>query len=126
MIQQESLLKIIDNSGAKLAKCIKVPNGFRRRYASLGDVVIVSIQQLRNKSKSTSKVSKGGVFRAVVLRVKKLYKSKDGSCFSLGENAAVLVSKQGTPIGTRILGPIPKILKKKKFMKFVSLCVGLV
>lgn len=126
MIQQESLLKIIDNSGAKLVKCIKIPNGFKRRYASLGDIVVVSIKQLRNKSKSTSKVLKGGVFQAIILRIKKFYKRKDGSCFSLGENAAILISKQGNPIGTRILGPVPKILKKKKFMKLISLSAGIV
>nr|BBC77724.1 ribosomal protein L14 [Nitzschia sp. NIES-3576] len=126
MIQQESILKVVDNSGAKTVKCIKVLGGFKRRYANLGDLIVVSVQQLRNKSKSTSKVLKGGVFRALVVRTKKQCKKKDGSLFLLEENAAVLINKQGNPIGTRILGPIPKSLKKKKFMKFISLSVGLI
>jgi large subunit ribosomal protein L14 len=126
MIQQETILKVADNSGAKTVKCIKVLGGFKKRYANLGDVIIVSVRQLRNKSKKTSKVLKGGVFRALVIRTKNKYKKKDGSLFSLQENSVVLINKQGNPIGTRILGPIPKILKKKKFMKLVSLCVGLI
>lgn len=126
MIQQQTILKVADNSGAKTVKCIKVLGGFKKRYAKLGDIVVVSVQQLRNKSKKTSKVSKGEVFRALVVRTKKKYRKKDGSSFFLQENAVALINKQGSPIGTRILGPIPKILKKTKFMKFVSLSIGLV
>ena len=126
MIQQESILKVADNSGAKTVKCIKVLGGFKKRYANLGDIIVISVQQLRNKSKKTSKVLKGGVFRALVIRTKNQYKKKDGSSFLVQENAVVLINKQGNPIGTRILGPIPKLLKKKKFMKFVSLSVGLI
>jgi large subunit ribosomal protein L14 len=126
MIQQETILKVADNSGAKTVKCIKVLGGFKKRYANLGDIIVISVQQLRNKSKSTSKVLKGGVFRALILRTKKCYKKRDGSVFWLKENAVALINKQGNPIGTRILGPVPKILKKKKFMKFVSLSVGLI
>jgi large subunit ribosomal protein L14 len=126
MIQQESILKVVDNSGAKTVKCIKVLGGFKKRYAGLGDIIVVSVQQLRNKSKKTSKVLKGGVFRALVVRTKNVFNKKDGSSFFLQENSAVLINKQGNPIGTRILGPIPKLLKKKKFLKFVSLSVGLV
>ena len=126
MIQQETILKVADNSGAKLVKCIKVLGGFKKRYAYLGDIIVVSVQQLRNKSRSTSKVLKGGVFRALVVRTRKRYKKRDGSVFLLEENAVALINKQGNPIGTRILGPIPKVLKKKKFMKFVSLSVGVI
>jgi len=126
MIQQQTILKVADNSGAKTVKCIKVLGGFKKRYAKLGDIVVVSVQQLRNKSKKTSKVSKGEVFRALVVQTKKKYKKKDGSSFFLQENAVALINKQGNPIGTRILGPIPKILKKIKFMKFVSLSIGLI
>jgi len=126
MIQQQTILKVADNSGAKTVKCIKVLGGFKKRYAKLGDIVVVSVQQLRNKSKKTSKVSKGEVFRALVVRTKKSYKKKDGSSFFLQENAVALINKQGNPIGTRILGPIPKVLKKTKFMKFVSLSIGLI
>lgn len=126
MIQQQSILKVADNSGAKTVRCIKVLGGFKKRYAKQGDIVVVSVQQLRNKSKKTSKVSKGDVFRALVIKTKKQYKKKDGSSFLLQENAVALINKQGNPIGTRILGPIPKVLKKKKFMKFVSLSLGLI
>jgi len=114
MIQQQTILKVADNSGAKTVKCIKVLGGFKKRYARLGDIIVVSVQQLRNKSKKTSKVLKGGVFRALVVRTKTQYKKKDGSSFSLNENSVTLINKQGNPIGTRILGPIPKTLKKKK------------
>lgn len=126
MIQQQTILKVADNSGAKTVKCIKVLGGFKKRYAKLGDIIVVSVQQLRNKSKKTSKVSKGEVFRALVVRTKKKYKKKDGSSFFLQENAIALINKQGNPVGTRILGPLPKILKKTKFMKFVSLSIGLI
>jgi large subunit ribosomal protein L14 len=126
MIQQESILKVADNSGAKTVKCIKVLGGFKKRYANLGDIIVVSVQQLRNKSKKTSKVLKGGVFRALVLRTKNQYKKKDGLCYLLQENSVALINKQGNPIGTRILGPVPKLLKKKKFLKFVSISVGLI
>lgn len=126
MIQQESILKVVDNSGAKTVKCIKVLGGFQKRYAKLGGIIVVSVQKLRNKSKKTSKVLKGGVFRALIIRIKNRYKRKDGLRYLLQENSVVLINKQGNPIGTRILGPVPKILKKKKFLKFVSLSVGLI
>jgi len=126
MIQQQTILKVADNSGAKIVKCIKVLGGFKKRYAYLGDMIVVSIQKLRNKSKKTSKVSKGGVFRALVIRTKTRCHKKDGSSFMLDENSVILISKQGNPIGTRVLGPIPKTLKKKKFIKFVSLSIGLI
>ena len=126
MIQQQTILKVADNSGAKTVKCVKVLGGFKKRYARLGDLIVVSVQQLRNKSKKTSKVLKGGVFRALVIRTKTSYKKQDGSSFLLSENSVTLLNKQGNPIGTRILGPIPKTLKKKKFMKFASLSVGLI
>jgi large subunit ribosomal protein L14 len=126
MIQQQTILKVADNSGAKTVKCVKILGGFQKRYARLGDIIVVSVQQLRNKSKKTSKVLKGGVFWALVIRTKTQYKKRDGSFFLLSENSVTLLNKQGNPIGTRILGPIPRILKKKKFMKFASLSVGLI
>lgn len=126
MIQQQTILKVADNSGAKTVRCIKVLGGFQKRYANLGDIIVVSVQQLRNRSKKTSKVPKGGVFRALVIKTKKQYKRKDGLSFISQENAVALINKQGNPIGTRILGPIPKVLKKKKFMKFISLSIGLI
>ena len=125
MIQQESILKVIDNSGAKTVKCIKVLGGFRKRYAKLGDIIVVSIQELRNRSKKTSKVLKGNVFRALLLKVKSKYLKKDGTFFTLKENAVALITKQGSPVGTRILTSLPRKLRKKKFLKFISLSVGL-
>jgi len=126
MIQQQTILRVADNSGAKIVKCIKVLGGLKKRYAYLGDMIVISVQKLRNKSKKTSKVSKGGVFRALVIRTKTRCSKKDGSSFMLQENSVILISRQGNPIGTRILGPVPKILKKKKFMKFISLSIGLI
>ena len=126
MIQNQTILKVTDNSGAKTVKCIKISGGFRKRHANLGDTIIVSVQRLRNKSKKTSKVLKGGIFKALIIRTKTQSKKTDGSLFILNENSVALINKQGTPIGTRILGPIPKTLKKKKFMKFISLSVGLI
>nr|QYB23139.1 ribosomal protein L14 [Nitzschia traheaformis] len=125
MIQQRSVLKVVDNSGAKIVRCIKVLGGFKKRYANLGDIIVVSVQQLRNKSKKTSKVLKGHVFRALVVRTKTNKVKKDGSFVVLQENSVVLINKQGNPIGTRIVGPISKTLKKKKFTKFISLSRGL-
>ena len=126
MIQNQTILKVTDNSGAKTVKCIKISGWFRKRHANLGDTIIVSVQRLRNKSKKTSKVLKGGIFKALIIRTKTQSKKTDGSLFILNENSVALINKQGTPIGTRILGPIPKTLKKKKFMKFISLSVGLI
>lgn len=125
MIQTQTILKVVDNSGAKIAKCIKVLGGFHKRYANLGDLIVVSVQELRNRSKKTSKVMKGSVFRALVIKVKKKCNKKDGSTFTLKENAVVLINKQGNLVGSRILSSIPRILKKKKFMKFVSVSLGL-
>ena len=95
MIQQESILKVVDNSGAKKVKCIKVLGGFKKRYAGLGDIIVVSVQRLRKKSKKTSKVLKGGVFRALVVQTKSVYQKKDGLSFLLKENSVVLINKQG-------------------------------
>ena len=125
MIQQQTILKVADNSGAKIVKCIKILGGFKKRYAKLGEIIVVSIKKLRNKSKKTTKLFKGGIFHALVIKTKFKYKKKDGSTFFLKENSAVLLNKQGNPIGSRILVPLHRTLKKKKFMKFISLSVGL-
>ena len=126
MIQQQTILKVADNSGAKTVQCIKVLKGFKRRYARLGDLIVVSIKQLRNKSKKTSKVLKGSVSLALIIKTKTKYKKKDGSRFFLQENAVAMVNKKGLPVGTRILNPILKALKKKKLMKFVSIANGII
>jgi large subunit ribosomal protein L14 len=126
MIQQQTILKVSDNSGAKTVKCIKVLGGFKKKYAKIGDIIIVSVQKLRNKSKNTSKVKKGEVYRALIIRTKVRNQKKDGSQIWFNENSITLLNKQDNPIGTRIIGPIPKVLKKKKFQKIVSISSGLV
>nr|YP_009167307.1 ribosomal protein L14 [Fistulifera solaris]ALG35775.1 ribosomal protein L14 [Fistulifera solaris] len=126
MIQQQTILKVSDNSGAKTVRCIRVLGGFRKKYAKLGDNIIVSVQQLRNKSKKTSKVKKGEVYKALIIRTKVPHKKKDGSQIWFGENSVVLVNKQENPVSTRIIGPLPKLLKKKKFQKFISMSSGLI
>lgn len=126
MIQQKTILRVSDNSGAKTVRCIKILGGFKKKYAKLGDIIVVSIQQLRNKSKNLSKVKKKEVYRALIIRTKSGYKKKNGFHSKFFENAVVLINKQGNPISTRIIGPVPRILKKKKFQKFVSISTGLV
>ena len=126
MIQQRTILKVSDNSGAKTVRCIKVLGGFKKKYAKLGDLIVVSIQQLRNKSKTTSKVKKHEVYQALIIRTKVGCKKNSGFQNLFTENSVVLINKQGNPVSTRILGPIPKTLKKKKFQKFISISAGLV
>jgi len=124
MIQQQTILKVADNSGAKNVKCIKVLGGFKRKFAILGDIIVVSIQDLRNKSRNTSKVLKGEVYKAIVVRTKHKIIKKDSSLFFFNENAVSLLNKQGKPIATRIIGPIPKILKTNKFIKIATISSG--
>jgi large subunit ribosomal protein L14 len=126
MIQQQTLLKVTDNSGAKTVRCIKVLGGFKRKFAYLGNTITVSIHQLRNKSKTTSKVQKGEVYRALIIRTKTKIKRKDGSTIFFKNNCVSLINKQGNPVATRIIGPVPKSLKKKKFMKFTSISAGFI
>jgi large subunit ribosomal protein L14 len=121
MIQQQTILKVADNSGAKYVKCIKVLGGFKRKIAFLGDVIIVSIQQLRNKSKTTSKVLKGDVYKAIILRTKQKVRKNDGSFFFFSENAVTLLNKQNKILASTLIGPIPKKLKINKFLKFASI-----
>lgn len=114
MIQQQTILKVADNSGAKSVKCIKILKGFNRRFAFLSDIIIVSVQKLRNKARSTSKVQKGDIHKAVIIRTKKKTKRKDGTIIFFKSNAVSLVNKQGKPIASRVIGPVPKKLKKKR------------
>ena len=125
MIQQQTILKVADNSGAKTVKCIKVLGGFKKRFANLGDIIIVSIRQLRNKSRITSKVKKGDVFKALVIRTKTKSKKIDGSTIFFNNNCVSLLNKNGDPLATRILGPIPKTFKKNKFSRFVAISGGI-
>ncbi|NVM21846.1 MAG: 50S ribosomal protein L14 [Desulfobacterales bacterium] len=117
MIQVETRLQAADNSGAKKLYCIKVPGGSRRRYARVGDIIIVSVKE----AIPNAKVKKGDVMRAVVVRTKKELRRPDGSYIKFDDNSAVLINQQGEPVGTRIFGPVARELRAKKFMKIISL-----
>ena len=118
MIQMRTILEVADNSGAKRVQCIKVLGGSRRRYAGLGDVIVVSIKE----ALPNAKVKKGDTAHAVVVRIKHQTSRADGSYVRFDENSAVLVSKeQHEPIGTRIFGPVARELRGKKFMTIISL-----
>jgi large subunit ribosomal protein L14 len=117
MIQMQSNLDVADNSGAKRVMCIKVLGGSKRRYASIGDIIVVSIKEAIPRGR----VKKGDVRKAIVVRVRKDIKRKDGSTIRFDSNAAVLINQQGEPIGTRIFGPVPRELRAKNHMKIISL-----
>ncbi|MGB0261400.1 MAG: 50S ribosomal protein L14 [Henriciella sp.] len=117
MIQMQSNLRVADNSGARRVQCIKVLGGAGRRYASVGDIIVVSIKE----AIPTGRVKKGDVRRAVVVRVAKDINRQDGSTIRFDTNAAVLVNNNNEPIGTRIFGPVPRELRSKNHMKIVSL-----
>lgn len=125
MIQQQTILKVSDNSGAKTAKCIKVLGGFKKRFAHVGDVIVVSIQQLRNKSKKISKVKKGEIYKALIIRTKNRVLNEENTFTFFNDNAVSLINKQNNPIATRIIGPVSKRLKNK-YAKFTNISVGLV
>ena len=126
MIQPQTMLKVADNSGAKTVKCIKVPGGFKKKIAKLGDIIIISVQKLRNKAKKHAKVKKKEVCKALVVRTKATYCETTGLSIKFNDNAVILMSKQGNPIGTRIIGPISRTLKKKTFQKIISIAAGLI
>lgn len=126
MIQQRSILRVSDNSGAKTVRCIKVLGGVKKKIAELGDTIVVSVQQLRNRSKNTAKVKKKDVYRAIIIRTTVGFTKISGIKTTFGENSVVLMNKQGNPIGSRIIGLFPKKLRKKKFQKFISISAGLI
>lgn len=117
MIQAETRLTVADNSGAKVLYCIKVLGGSRRRYAGVGDIVVVSIKE----AIPNAKVKKGEVLKAVIVRTKKEIRRPDGSYIRFDDNSAVLINNQREPIGTRIFGPVARELRAKRFMKIISL-----
>lgn len=117
MIQNYSYLDVADNSGAKSVRCFHVLGGTRRRYGGLGDIIVVSVRESIPKAA----VKKGDVVKAVIVRTKKGSRREDGSYIKFDRNACVLVNTQGDPIGTRIFGPVARELRKKKFMKIISL-----
>lgn len=117
MIQQETRLAVADNTGAKEVLCFKVLGGSRRRYASVGDLIMVTVKQ----AIPNGMVKKGDVTRAVVVRTRKEIRRKDGSYIRFDENAAVLLNSQGEPRGTRIFGPVARELREKQYMRIVSM-----
>ena len=117
MIQQETRLKVADNSGAKEVLCIKVLGGTRKKYAKLGDIIVVTVK----KAIPGGIVKKGEVTKAVIVRTRKELRRKDGSYIRFDDNAAVLINAQKEPQGTRVFGPIARELREKKFMKILSL-----
>lgn len=117
MIQMQSVLEVADNSGAKRVQCIKVLGGSRRRYASLGDVIVVAIKE----AAPGTKVKKGDTAKAVIVRTKKEIARADGTYIRFDQNSAVLINAQLEPVGTRIFGPVARELRAKKFMKIISL-----
>ena len=117
MIQMQTKLDVADNSGARSLQCIKVLGGSKRKTASVGDVIVVSIKEAIPRGR----VKKGDVHRAVIVRTSKEVKRNDGTCIRFDKNAAVLVNKSNEPIGTRIFGPVTRELRGKKFMKIISL-----
>lgn len=117
MIQQQTRLTVADNTGAKEVMCIKVLGGSRRRYAHIGDVIIVAVKEALPRGV----VKKKAVERAVIVRVKKEFRREDNSYIRFDDNAVVIIDKEGQPKGTRIFGPIPRELRKKGFQKIISL-----
>ena len=117
MIQQQTYLDIADNTGAKQAMCIKVLGGSKRKYAGVGDIIVVSVKEAIPRGR----VKKGDVMKAVVVRTAKDVKRADGSVIRFDRNAAVLINNQAEPVGTRIFGPVPRELRAKNHMKIISL-----
>ncbi|MEM7026523.1 MAG: 50S ribosomal protein L14 [Pseudomonadota bacterium] len=117
MIQAESNLEVADNSGARRVQCIRVLGGARRRWASVGDVIVVAVKEAIPRGR----VKKGDVHRAVIVRTAKEIHRQDGSAIRFDRNAAVLINPQGEPIGTRIFGPVTRELRSRRFMKIISL-----
>ncbi len=117
MIQMQTNLDVADNSGARRVQCIKVLGGSKRRFAGIGDIIVVSVKEAIPRGR----VKKGDVHRAVIVRTAKDIRRSDGTVIRFDRNAAVLINKQGEPIGTRIFGPVTRELRAKKFMKIVSL-----
>jgi large subunit ribosomal protein L14 len=121
MIQSGTYLNVIDNSGAKDVCCIKVSTGYRRRYSFVGDVIVVSVKSLRSKRKATSKVKKGDVVKALVVRTKSNKKDFSGKTLSFLENSVVLLNNQYKPIGSRVFGSVPMALSFSKYLKVSSI-----
>lgn len=124
MIQSGSFLSVIDNSGAKSVICIKVLSGYKRRYAFVGDLIMVSIKNLRSQRRASSKAKKGEIYKALVVRIKTKVKIFNSDTYSFFENSVVLLSKQNKCVGTRVFGILPKSFRFSKFLKIVSISSG--
>jgi len=122
MIQPQTILKVIDNSGAKVIRCFRVLGGTRRRYAEIGDLIIASVQIAEPRRE----VKKKAVVRAIVVRQKKAFRRKDGSYIRFNENAAVLINEKKEPLGNRIFGPVPREMKERGYGKIAGLAPELV
>ena len=125
MIQQQTLLKVSDNSGAKIAKCIKIFGGFERKTAKVGDTILVSIKELRENLPSNSKIKKGQIYKAIIIRTKKVICKKNNIFIFFNDNSIILIDKKNNPIATRIIGPIPKFLQNVN-LKIKSLSNGFI
>lgn len=117
MIQTESVLNVADNSGARVVKCLKVLGGSRRRYAGIGDIIVVAVSE----ALPNSKVKKGSIMKAVIVRTRRENRRQDGSYIRFDDNSAVILNANKEPVGTRIFGPVARELRLRKFMKIVSL-----
>lgn len=126
MIQTGTYLNVLDNSGARSVFCIKVLSGYQRRYAKTGDKIIVSIKKLRSKRRLSSRVKKGEIYKALIIKTKTSTKFKSGDSVAFSDNAVVLLNKQNKLIGTRIFGGIHKNFRYTKYLKFLFLAVGVI
>ncbi len=117
MIQTYTNLKVVDNTGAKIIRCINIPGGTRRRYGRVGDVIVASVREAVPRGQ----VKKGDIVRAVVVRVAQNYRRLDGSYIKFDDNAAVIIGDKGSPTGTRVFGPVARELREKNFTKIISL-----
>lgn len=126
MIQVGTQLKVSDNSGARYVTCIKVLNGYKRRYAKIGDKIAVSVKSLRSKRRSYTKIQKGKVGYGVIIRLKSQIFKKSGIVHKFLDNAIVLVTKQGKPLGTRVIGGISREVRFTRYMRLISLSAGII
>jgi large subunit ribosomal protein L14 len=125
MIQRGTFLSVIDNSGARKVQCIGLYNGFKKRFANLGDTILITVKRLRAKRREFVKAKKGQIYKALIVRVKNQSNFK-GNCFSFKENAVVILNQKNKLLGTRIFGGIPQQLRYTKFLKLASLAFGII
>jgi len=125
MIQVGTYLKVVDNSGARLVYCIRVHSGFKRRYAYLGDTILVVVDRLRKRRRSFSRVKKGEVIKALIVRTKHVKKYFFNDSIQFLENSVILLNRKNKVVGTRIFGLLPKMLRYTRYMRSIALCKGL-